>query len=139
MNLSRPHSPRLVALCLAALYLPYAWLLFIEGLWPWHAPQWTWTQLGITPWTWTPHHWLWLKLWPILPGLAPSLWFNAVLKIGRLADGLEFLLGGLVTVLLLGAACWAAWRGGRWTSATLWGGLLISSGFSWLAYRLYAW
>jgi hypothetical protein len=32
---------RVVVLGLAALYLPYGWLLFAESLWPWHAPQWT--------------------------------------------------------------------------------------------------
>ena len=127
-----------VVLCVAGLYLPFGWLLFVESLWPWQAPQWTWTQVGITPWTWTPVHWLWIKLWPILPGLAPTLWFNAASGIGRLRDWVEFLLGGLVTLLLLGGIGWAATRGGRWTLATVAAAVLFSCACSWMAYRLYA-
>ena len=65
-----------VGLCVAAFYLPYAWLLFVDGLWPWNAPQWTWTQPGITPWTWSSVHWLWIKFWLILPGLVPTMAYN---------------------------------------------------------------
>ena len=128
-----------VALCVVVFYLPYAWLLFIGSRWPWNAPRWDWTQLGVTPWTWDSAHWLWIKLWPILPGLIPSLWFNAVVGIGRLPDALEFLIGGLVTVVLLGAVCWAALRGGRWTTVTLAVTFVFSGVCSWMAYNFYAW
>jgi hypothetical protein len=134
-----PDRRLVVGLCVAAFYLPYAWLLFVDGLWPWNAPRWTWTQLGITPWTWSSVHWLWIKLWLILPGLVPTWWFNAAVGIGRLADWLEFLIGGLVTAVLLGAVGWAALRGGRWTPATMGVAFLISGVFSWMAYNFYAW
>jgi hypothetical protein len=130
---------RVVVLCLAALYLPYGWLLFVESLWPWHAPQWTWTQTGITPWTWTSNHWLWIKLWPISPGLVPSLWFNAAVGIGRLSDWIEFLIGGLVSAGIIAGVVWAASRGGRWTTATLIACFVVSCAFSAMAYQLYAW
>jgi hypothetical protein len=130
---------RILSLCVLAFYLPYGWLLFVESLWPWNAPQWTWTQLGITPWTWTSNHWLWIKLWPILPGLIPTMVFNAWVGIGRLADWLEFLIGGLVTLILFGGVYWAALRGRHWTRPTLGVTILISCVFSWLAYHIYAW
>jgi hypothetical protein len=123
---------------LAACYVPYAWLLFVEGLWPWHAPQWSWTQLGITPWTWTPHHWSWIKLWPILPGWVPTMVLLAWSGLGRMADWLEFLLGGLVAACFCGGVCWAGLRGGRWTRATLIATCLVSCVFSWLAYQFFA-
>jgi hypothetical protein len=130
---------RVVALCVAAFYLPYAWLLFIEGLWPWNGPQWAWTQLGITPWTWTPHHWLYIKLWPVLPGLVPTMVFNAWVGIGRLSDWIEFLIGGLVSAAMIAGVVWAACRGGRWTAATLGATFVVSCLFSWMAYCFYAW
>ncbi len=119
-------------LCAAAFYAPYAWLLFVESLCPWHSPQWDWTQLGITPWKWSDHHWLWIKLWPALPGLIPSLWFKAVIGIGRLADWFEFLVGGVITLVLLGTVGWTALRREHWTTATLSTTFLISCLFSWM-------
>ena len=127
-----------VILCLAAVYLPYAWLLFIDGLWPWNGSQWDWTQPGITPWTWSTVHWLWIKLWLILPGLVPTWLFNAAVGIGRLEDWLEFLIGGLLTTVLLGTVVWAALRGGRWTLATLGVTFLISCLSSWMAFAFYS-
>jgi len=123
---------------LLAIYLPYAWLLFVDSLWPWNAPRWSWTQLGITPWTWTPHHWLYIKLWPILPGWVPMKVFGSAVGIGRLADWLEFLIGGLGTAVLLGAVVWAALRGRRWTLATLGVTFLIACVSSWMAYASYS-
>jgi hypothetical protein len=139
---SRPKQSskrRIVVLCLAALYLPYAWLLFVESLWPWNAPHWNWTQLGITPWTWPPHHWQWIKLWPILPGWIPTLVFNSWVGIGKLADWLEFLIGGLVSAGIIAGVVWAAYRGGRCTTATLIACFVVSCAFSAMAYQLYAW
>jgi hypothetical protein len=139
MKSSRHSQLGVVALCVAAFYLPYAWLLFVEGLWPWNAPQWTWTQPGITPWAWTPHHWLWIKLWPVLPGLIPSMLASSAVGTGRLTDWLEFLIGAVVTALFFGATCRAALRGGRCTTVTLGVTFLISCALSWLAYHFYAW
>jgi len=36
------------------MYAPHAWLLFIDH-------------------PWDEHHWLWMRLWPILPGLPATL------------------------------------------------------------------
>jgi hypothetical protein len=129
----------IVIRCVATFYVPYAWLLFVESLWPWNAPQWTWTQLGITPGTWTANHWQWIKMWPVLPGWVPTMVLNAWVGIGRLGDWVEFLAGGLVTAVLLGAVVWAALRGGRWAAATLGVTFVISCLFSWMAYSFYAW
>ena len=134
-----PTKRKIILRCMAVIYMPYAWLLFVESLWPWNAPQWTWTQIGITPWTWTGNHWLWLKLWPVLPGLVPTMVINAFVGIGRLPDWLEFLIGGLVSLAMIAGVVWAALRGGRWTIAALIACFVVSCAFSVMAYQLYAW
>ena len=134
-----PSKRTIVIRCVAAFYVPYGWLLFVESLWPWNAPQWTWTQVGITPWTWTSYHWQWIKLWPILPGLVPTTVFNAWTGIGRPGDWIEFMIGGLVSAAIIAGVAWAASRGGRWTTTTLAATFLTSCVCSWLAYQLYAW
>ncbi len=98
-----------VALC---LYLPFSWVLFLK------------------PWT-NDYHFLWLRLWAILPGFVPGfLLFHP-------RDTPEFATMAIATLLLLAALTWASGRGRYGLLGATVIGLLSSTFASALAYAAF--
>jgi len=73
------------------MYAPHAWLLFIDH-------------------PWDEHHWLWMRLWPILPGLPATLLERFVFKVD-LPEWGEFVSMGVFTLIALLLFTWIASRG----------------------------
>ncbi len=97
---------------LACLYLPFAWVI-------WDYP-------------WDDYRWHWIKLWPILPGLAAGMFLHP-------NDSAMALVSGAVAVLLL-AFLTATGASGRAALVVSNGIALIGCGLeSWLAYHLFLW
>jgi hypothetical protein len=107
-------APRL-AIALLCLYAPYAWLVLIS--YPWNS-----------------YRLLWIKMWPVLPGL-PLLLTPAV---RQLQDWAQFWVMGLVTVsILLGIVAFLLSKSRRTATVTLIVAGLCSSLNSILAYGLF--
>ena len=93
-------SKRLLLL-LACLYLPYAWLVWIDD--PWGA-----------------YRWFWVRMWPILPGLL----VHAIPEVHRAPDAVGFLIMAVIAAVFFGMAVVLARRGWR---STLAGSLAIGA------------
>src|SRR5215216_1814008 len=79
-----------LALTLACLYLPYAWL--VTGGPPWHD-----------------YRLSWIKMWPILPGIMAG-----ILTIPSRSNAIEFVAMGAMTVVGAGGFLLLAARSRRW-------------------------
>jgi hypothetical protein len=102
-----------LALTLACLYLPYAWVVMA-------APPWRDYRLT------------WIKMWPILPGLTAGL-----LVIPRGSNAVEFAAMGGMTAVVIGAFVVLAARSRRWVPIPTALALVLSIANSWLAYAVY--
>ena len=60
------------------------------------------------PGAWHGYRLSWIKMFPILPGLLPSL---LVRRFGSDSDALMFVVATIITLLLAGTAIWIASRG----------------------------
>jgi hypothetical protein len=87
---------RLVALAIIGfiMYVPHAWLVLIDH-------------------PWDQQRWLWLGLWPVLPGLPASLLDRFVLGL-RLPDWLDFVTMGAFAAGELLLLSWLGSRSKRW-------------------------
>jgi hypothetical protein len=96
----------------SCLYLPFAWVL-------WDYP-------------WDSYRWGWVKLWPVLPGIAAGMFVHP-------HDSLMTLVSGAVAILLV--ALFTTWgASGRVALVGANGIALIGSVMeSWLAYQLFIW
>ena len=101
-----------LALTLACIYLPYAWLV-----------------LGTT--SWRDYRLTWIKMWPILPGLTAC-----VLVIPR-SNPVELAAMGGMTVVGVGVFLLLAARSRRWVPVPTLLALVLSILNSWIAYALY--
>jgi len=84
-----------VALC---TYLPYSWVLWID-------------------YPWSDYRIMWIKMWPILPGLVPTAWINAIAQRYLHVDGvwldgaLTVVVSGMFTLALIAGLTWLGMRG----------------------------
>lgn len=101
--------PRLL-LVLLAVYLPYAWLLWID--YPWNS-----------------YRWSWIKIWPLLPGIVGSAF------LGRGFVG--FTLTGLFWLAVIFGVTRLWVRQHRWRQPVLGALFLFSCAVSWVAYQLF--
>lgn len=62
---------------LLCIYLPHSWLLWID-------------------YPWNDYRWFWLAMSPLLPGLVPAVWVNAVTRLN--SEYITFPLAVLLTV-----------------------------------------
>lgn len=96
----------------ACLYVPFGWLLLED-------------------WHWQGDHGIWLRMWPILPGLLPA----AVLFHPQ--ESLELVVMSLITLTLVVGLTWLAARG-RWSLLAAAGiALLVAIPTSYVAHSLY--
>ena len=102
-----------LSLTLACIYLPYAWLLV--GGWPWRD-----------------YRLAWIKMWPILPGLAAG-----ILVIPRTSNTAQFAAMGAMTVAGAGTFLLLAARSRRWAPIPSAIALALSAFNSWIAYAVY--
>lgn len=80
----------------AAVYLPFTWVFWID-------------------YPWTDYRWLWVKLFPVLPGLLPSR-----LLLGHSApEWLLFTLAGLITAAVVAIAARLAMRSRAWLAGVV--------------------
>lgn len=103
-----------VALALACLYAPYAWLLLLDG--PWDS-----------------YRWHWVRMWPILPGLLA----HAIPAVHRLADGLGYVVMAMATSLVFALVVSLARRGRRTAILVSVVVAAFSVANAWIAYRLF--
>jgi hypothetical protein len=103
-----------ILLVLVCLYAPYAWLILID--YPWNS-----------------YRWLWIKMWPVLPGIL-VLTSRAI---RLLPDWIGYLVMGAVTCGIVFKITLSAARG--WQSAVIVSVLaaLLSAANSWIAYRMF--
>ena len=66
------------------------------------------TWVILMPGAWHGYRLSWIKMFPILPGLLPSL---LVRRFGSDSDALMFVVATIITLLLAGTAIWIASRG----------------------------
>ena len=102
-----------VALTLACLYLPYAWLVL--GGWPWHD-----------------YRVSWIKMWPILPGIMAG-----ILTIPHGSNAVQYAAMGAMTAVGAGGFLLLAARSGRWVPIPTILALALSILNSWIAYAIY--
>ncbi len=100
-----------------AMYAPFGWLLFID--YPWNS-----------------YHWLWVRMWPILPGLPATILLRSFLRL-RLPDWAEMMCMGVFALSLLGLFTWLGTRGKRWLIFTAAAGLALSCCNGWVGYLLF--
>jgi hypothetical protein len=105
---------RQVAMALASLYAPYAWLLLIDH--PWNS-----------------YRWHWIHMWPVLPGLL----VHAIPAVHRQPDWVGYLLMGAVTVLILIPIVVLAQRNLRTAILVAVVVGALSSANAWIAYELF--
>ena len=107
---TRPRRVHAAALLLGCLYVPYAWLLLMD-------------------YGWGDYRWLWIKLWPILPGFAAMIAFHSA------GDVISITAAGALATTILAALLYVA-RRPTWRSLLLVAAVVLAaSGFnSFLAY-----
>ena len=103
-----------VALALACLYAPYAWLVLIDH--PWDS-----------------YRWHWIKMWPVLPGIL----VHASQTIHLLPDWIGYLIMGAVTCGIVALVTILAARGSRAAIIVSIVVGLLSSANSWISYQLF--
>jgi hypothetical protein len=102
-----------LALTIACLYLPYAWLI-LDGE------------------RWHDYRLSWIKMWPILPGLTAGLF-----AIPGRSTGVEFAVMGGMTAVVGAIFILLAARSRRWMPIPTVVALVLSVANSWLAYAVY--
>jgi len=102
-----------LALTLACLYLPYAWLVL--GGPPWHD-----------------YRLSWIKMWPILPGITAG-----ILTIPHGSNAVQFAAMGAMTAVGAGGFLLLAARSRRWLPIPTVVALALSVFNSWIAYAIY--
>lgn len=107
----------LLSLCLMAfaMYAPFSWLLVINH--PWDA-----------------YRWLWVRMWPILPGLPATILLRSV---ARLPEWAEMICMGAFAFALLGLFTWLGARSKRWLIITAAAILALSCCNGWVGYLLF--
>lgn len=105
------------ALMAFVMYAPFSWLLFI------HYP-------------WNHERWLWVKLWPILPGLPATLMLRLTFD-ARLPEWMEFTSMGLLTLFALLLFTWLGTRGKWWLIITAMLALAGACWNGWIGYQLF--
>jgi hypothetical protein len=101
----------------AAIYLPFSWLLW-GGVWT------------------DSQHWLWLTLWPILPGLPVTILLRFALH-HQLPEWGEFVCMGLFTLAVLMLVTWLGTRGRWWLVSTAVIVFALSCFNGWIGYVLF--
>jgi hypothetical protein len=105
-----------LAVMACVLYAPFSWLLWIE--YPWSA-----------------YHWLWFRMWPILPGLPSTILLRSLGM--RWPDWVEMIVMGLLTALLLLILTWLGSRGRWWLIITALIALALSCYNGWIGHILF--
>ncbi|MCA9115662.1 MAG: hypothetical protein KDA79_11300 [Planctomycetaceae bacterium] len=102
-----------IAVALALLWLPFAWVLLRDG-------------------RWTSYRLMWVRMLPILPGFSVGMLFHP--HDGAMLTGMAAatVCHVLVLVWLCRRGGW--WIGAAWLLALLIGGL--ASGFAWAVYHV---
>lgn len=108
------HSAAVIAF---AMYAPFSWVLWIDE--PWNSQR-----------------WLWIRIWPILPGISPTALINSAAHV-RMSDGVMFLLMGAITLAALLQFSWLGSRGKRWLVITATIVFALSCCNAWVGYQLY--
>ena len=101
-----------VAVVGACLWLPFSWLVLMDG---------GWSECRLS----------WLRMWPILPGFVPGLWLF------HPHDTLEFATMALATLIMIAALTWLACRSRVGMIAAAIIALLISIPTAQIAYAVY--
>lgn len=101
---------------LLCVYLPYSWLLWID--YPWNDYRWT-----------------WLAMSPLMPGLVPAVWVNAVTRLN--SEYLTFPLAVLLTVIWIVALTLLGMRRRRYLIVAALIALVISIPCALGAYSLF--
>ena len=102
-----------LALTLACIYLPYAWLV-ADGF------------------PWRDYRLQWIKMWPVLPGLMMALVVGP-----QASNAAHFVAMGAMTVLGVGLFLFLAARSLKWLPLTTLVALALSILNSWIAYAIY--
>ncbi len=106
-----------LAIMAFAMYAPFSWLLFID-------------------YPWNDYHWLWLRMWPILPGLPATILLRFVTH-DRLPDWGEFVCMGIFAFAALLLFAWLGTRGKWWLIMTAIIVLALSCYNGWVGYMLF--
>jgi hypothetical protein len=101
-----------VAVVGACLWLPFSWLVLMDG-------------------GWSDYRLSWLRMWPILPGFVPGLWLF------HPHDALEFSTMAATTLIMVAALTWLAYRNRVGIIAAAIIALLISIPTAQVAYAVY--
>ncbi len=124
---AKPNRVRLrisLAVILVCVYTPYSWVLWID-------------------YPWSDYRWLWIKMWPILPGVVPAVLLRVALqRFFKMDDALAvegslFVVAGVFAIALIAALIWLGMRSRRSLAAAVVLAVIVSVPCAFFAYALF--